>query len=216
MVKVISGLCMAAMVLFSLSLPILNFITLPILFFFLLTNLIALNNGMVMIRFLISSLAYFLYMLYCMVNTPLMGAPMNALGLCVVLGYLYYDVTNAQRSKEQIRRKERALLAAGEAELDAQDVNLAPPVELTTAELRERFKNSTQREQDFLKHIPLKDRARVHALKKQATLGDNTESRPSFIDFFGCATWDAWKPLAGMPRLEAMRQHIALVDDLIV
>ncbi|MCS6944053.1 MAG: acyl-CoA-binding protein [Sutterellaceae bacterium] len=55
---------------------------------------------------------------------------------------------------------------------------------------------------------------KLYALYKQATAGDVDGERPGFSDFVGRAKWDAWHALKGMPAEEAMRQYVALVEEL--
>jgi len=55
----------------------------------------------------------------------------------------------------------------------------------------------------------------LYSLYKQATVGDATGKRPGgALDFKGRAKWDAWKQREGLPREEAMRQYVDLVEVL--
>jgi diazepam-binding inhibitor (GABA receptor modulating acyl-CoA-binding protein) len=54
----------------------------------------------------------------------------------------------------------------------------------------------------------------IYALFKQGWSGDNAEPRPGFTDLVGRAKWDAWDGKKGMPREEAMRRYIELIDQL--
>lgn len=56
---------------------------------------------------------------------------------------------------------------------------------------------------------------KLYGLFKQATAGECSGARPGIMDFVGRAKYDAWKALAGTPREEAMRQYVALVDNLV-
>jgi len=55
---------------------------------------------------------------------------------------------------------------------------------------------------------------RLYSLYKQATEGDVQGARPGMLDMAGRAKYDAWSGLEGMPRENAMRDYIALVDRL--
>ncbi|MGD9775032.1 acyl-CoA-binding protein [Diaphorobacter sp.] len=55
---------------------------------------------------------------------------------------------------------------------------------------------------------------KIYALYKQATLGDNTEKKPSFSDVVGRAKWDAWDKLKGTAADAAKQQYIDLIGSL--
>ncbi len=55
---------------------------------------------------------------------------------------------------------------------------------------------------------------RIYALYKQATLGDNTEKKPSFSDMVGRAKWDAWDKLKGTSSDLAKQKYIELIQSL--
>ena len=55
---------------------------------------------------------------------------------------------------------------------------------------------------------------KIYALYKQATAGDNTETRPGFADMVGRAKWDAWNGFKGTTSADAMQQYIDLVESL--
>jgi acyl-CoA-binding protein len=55
---------------------------------------------------------------------------------------------------------------------------------------------------------------RIYALYKQATAGDAAGTRPGFTDFVGRAKYDAWAKLKGTAKEQAMRDYIALVENL--
>ncbi|KAG2237100.1 acyl-CoA-binding protein [Thamnidium elegans] len=57
------------------------------------------------------------------------------------------------------------------------------------------------------------DLLKLYALFKQATIGDNETSKPTF-DIKGRYKWDAWDELQGMLPVEAETQYIALVEEL--
>ena len=55
---------------------------------------------------------------------------------------------------------------------------------------------------------------KIYGLFKQATLGDNTEKKPSFSDFVARAKWDAWTANKGLDADAAKRGYIDLIESL--
>lgn len=55
---------------------------------------------------------------------------------------------------------------------------------------------------------------KLYALYKQASTGDVEGSRPGFTDMVGRAKWDAWNEIKGLSSNDAMKQYVALIDDL--
>lgn len=55
---------------------------------------------------------------------------------------------------------------------------------------------------------------KIYALYKQATVGDNSEKKPSFSDVVGRAKWDAWEKLKGTSGDAARQQYIDLIESL--
>ena len=55
---------------------------------------------------------------------------------------------------------------------------------------------------------------KIYGLYKQATLGDNTEKKPSFSDFVARAKWDAWTAHKGLPSDDAKQKYIDLIESL--
>jgi acyl-CoA-binding protein len=55
---------------------------------------------------------------------------------------------------------------------------------------------------------------KLYALYKQATSGDVDGKRPGFTDMVGRAKWDAWNELKGTDNDDAMKQYVALIDEL--
>lgn len=55
---------------------------------------------------------------------------------------------------------------------------------------------------------------KIYALYKQATAGDAEGKRPGFSDMVGRAKWDAWNDIKGTGKNEAMKQYVALIQDL--
>ena len=55
---------------------------------------------------------------------------------------------------------------------------------------------------------------KIYALYKQATQGDNAETRPGFSDVVARAKWDAWTKLKGTAGDAARQQYIDLIASL--
>ncbi len=55
----------------------------------------------------------------------------------------------------------------------------------------------------------------LYGLYKQATMGDNNTSKPSFLDLKGRAKWDAWTAKKGVGQDDAKRQYIEFVKKLL-
>jgi diazepam-binding inhibitor (GABA receptor modulator, acyl-CoA-binding protein) len=55
---------------------------------------------------------------------------------------------------------------------------------------------------------------KLSALFKQASSGDVEGKRPGFTDMVGRAKWDAWNEIKGTASNDAMKQYIALIEDL--
>ena len=55
---------------------------------------------------------------------------------------------------------------------------------------------------------------KLYALYKQATSGDVEGKRPGFGDMVGRAKWDAWSEIKGTGSEDAMKQYVALIEEL--
>lgn len=55
----------------------------------------------------------------------------------------------------------------------------------------------------------------MYGLYKQATVGDNVTTKPSFYDLKGKYKWQAWEDLKGTSQEEAEAKYIVLVDELL-
>lgn len=55
----------------------------------------------------------------------------------------------------------------------------------------------------------------LYSYYKQAIIGDNKTSHPSFLDFKGQAKWNVWNERKGMKRETAQVKYIKLVSKLI-
>lgn len=55
---------------------------------------------------------------------------------------------------------------------------------------------------------------KLYGLFKQATEGDVEGTRPGYSDMVARAKWDAWSELKAVPKDDAMRQYVDLVEEL--
>lgn len=55
---------------------------------------------------------------------------------------------------------------------------------------------------------------KIYGLYKQATVGDNGETKPGFSDLVGRAKWDAWNALKGTASDEAKQRYVDLIAEL--
>ena len=79
--------------------------------------------------------------------------------------------------------------------------------------LTEQFDAAAER----AKHLPPQSNQvllDLYALYKQAKFGDVSGSKPGAFDLRGQAKYAAWKGLSGKSREDAMREYVAMVDDL--
>ncbi|ELR72423.1 acyl-CoA-binding protein [Fulvivirga imtechensis AK7] len=78
----------------------------------------------------------------------------------------------------------------------------------------EKFESAVKRSKELTKRPSNEELLKLYALYKQATEGDNHESRPGGFDFKAIAKHDAWAEQTGKSPEEAEAEYIALVDDL--
>uniref|UniRef100_A0A5S6QJ21 ACB domain-containing protein n=1 Tax=Trichuris muris TaxID=70415 RepID=A0A5S6QJ21_TRIMR len=55
----------------------------------------------------------------------------------------------------------------------------------------------------------------VYGLYKQATVGDNNEDAPRFLEFKAKSKWSAWKSYEGISKEEAMQKYTEKVQELV-
>lgn len=55
---------------------------------------------------------------------------------------------------------------------------------------------------------------KIYGLYKQATVGDNGETKPGFSDLVGRAKWDAWNALKGTAPDDAKQKYVDLISEL--
>ncbi|GMM34528.1 long-chain fatty acid transporter [Saccharomycopsis crataegensis] len=75
-------------------------------------------------------------------------------------------------------------------------------------EKAEAVKNLTQKPTDD-------ELLELYGLFKQATVGDNTTTKPGAFDFKGKYKWASWDKLKGTSQEDAEKQYIELVTNLI-
>jgi diazepam-binding inhibitor (GABA receptor modulating acyl-CoA-binding protein) len=82
------------------------------------------------------------------------------------------------------------------------------------SDLRNEFNTAIENSKNINERPDNATLLKLYALYKQASIGDNTESKPSFSDMVARAKWDAWITLKGVPADVAMKDYINLVDTL--
>ena len=78
----------------------------------------------------------------------------------------------------------------------------------------EEFESAVKRSKELTKRPSNEELLKLYALYKQATEGDNSETRPGGFDFKAIAKHDAWAELKGKSVGDAKNEYIALVKDL--
>lgn len=58
------------------------------------------------------------------------------------------------------------------------------------------------------------DKLEFYALFKQATLGDNTASKPGGLKFEARAKWEAWESVKGTPAETVKAQYVAKLVEM--
>lgn len=81
-------------------------------------------------------------------------------------------------------------------------------------ELKENFDAAVTRSRELTSRPSNDDLLKLYALFKQATEGDVTGERPGGFDFKAIAKYNAWEEIKGKSRDDAMKEYIALVDNL--
>lgn len=57
---------------------------------------------------------------------------------------------------------------------------------------------------------------RFYAYYKQATIGRNNQSKPSFWDVVNRAKWQAWENLGNMSKEQAMQEYVNELKKVII
>jgi len=79
---------------------------------------------------------------------------------------------------------------------------------------QEEFDKAAIRSKELTKRPSNEDLLKLYSLFKQASEGDVTGERPGGFDFKGAAKFDAWLAIKGLQDEEAMKQYVALVNEL--
>jgi acyl-CoA-binding protein len=82
------------------------------------------------------------------------------------------------------------------------------------SDLKTQFETAAQEAQKLPRKPDNNTLLRLYALYKQATVGDVSGKRPSFMDMVGQAKYDAWAKVKGSSKDEAMQAYIDLVNQL--
>ncbi len=82
------------------------------------------------------------------------------------------------------------------------------------ADLKSRFDAAVANSKNLSERPDNATLLKIYALYKQATVGDNSEKKPSFSDMVGRAKWDAWEKLKGTGADEAKQQYVDLITSL--
>ena len=80
--------------------------------------------------------------------------------------------------------------------------------------LKDRFADAQRRVQKLPTRPPNDKLLALYGLYKQAVEGDVSGSRPGMLDLKGRAKYDAWAGRRGLPRNDAMKHYVALVEEL--
>ncbi len=83
------------------------------------------------------------------------------------------------------------------------------------SDLKTQFEQSAAESKNLSERPDNATLLKIYALYKQGQGGDNGEVKPGFGDMVARAKWDAWNKLKGTQQDEAMRQYIALIDELL-
>jgi acyl-CoA-binding protein len=82
------------------------------------------------------------------------------------------------------------------------------------SELKKKFEQAVADSKNLPDRPDNQTLLKLYALYKQATTGDVEGKRPGFTDMVGRAKWDAWNEIKGTAGEEAMKQYVALIDEL--
>lgn len=82
------------------------------------------------------------------------------------------------------------------------------------SDLKARFESAVAESKNLPERPDNATLLKIYALYKQATSGDVDGKRPGFSDMVGRAKWDAWNEIKGTSKDDAMKQYVALIEDL--
>lgn len=82
------------------------------------------------------------------------------------------------------------------------------------SDLKKKFETAVANSKNLTERPDNATLLKIYALYKQASVGDNTEKKPGFVDMVGRAKWDAWNGLKGTDTKAAMQQYVDLIESL--
>jgi diazepam-binding inhibitor (GABA receptor modulating acyl-CoA-binding protein) len=82
------------------------------------------------------------------------------------------------------------------------------------ADLKKQFEAAVANSKSLSERPDNSTMLKIYALYKQASVGDNTEKKPGFVDIVGRAKWDAWNGVKGASTKDAMQQYVDLIESL--
>ena len=82
------------------------------------------------------------------------------------------------------------------------------------ADLKKQFEAAVANSKSLTERPDNATLLKIYALYKQASVGDNTEKKPGFVDMVGRAKWDTWNGLKGVSSKDAMQQYVDLIESL--
>jgi diazepam-binding inhibitor (GABA receptor modulator, acyl-CoA-binding protein) len=84
----------------------------------------------------------------------------------------------------------------------------------TVSDLKAKFEKAVADSKNLPERPDNQTLLKLYALFKQASSGDVDGKRPGFTDMVGRAKWDAWNEIKGLSTDDAMKQYVALIEDL--
>ena len=82
------------------------------------------------------------------------------------------------------------------------------------ADLKKQFEAAVANSKNLTERPDNTTMLKIYALYKQASVGDNAEKKPGFVDMVGRAKWDAWNGVKGVSSKDAMQQYVDLIESL--
>jgi len=82
------------------------------------------------------------------------------------------------------------------------------------ADLKKQFEAAVANSKNLSERPDNTTMLKIYALYKQASVGDNAEKKPGFVDMVGRAKWDAWNGVKGVSNKDAMQQYVDLIESL--
>ncbi len=82
------------------------------------------------------------------------------------------------------------------------------------ADLKKQFEAAVANSKNLSERPDNTTMLKIYALYKQASVGDNAEKKPGFVDMVGRAKWDAWNGVKGVSTKDAMQQYVDLIESL--